>query len=198
MRFEVVLVCLVAQGVTGVRADTCHDPPVWLVVLDAVAPCIGIVASLSYFCLVRCCTTRNKKYFQKILRYLSLANWVFFVASIVFLILSCEGVRIHIFGGARVTEWAFISAMCFSWLVMMIESYVSRERWYIKHLGKRQEVLERIEKLKETEPKIIWSVVGYNMETRDVPCTTPTVKFEDSKVQRTIVLYLNEVNQVFS
>ena len=140
---------------------------------------------------------RNKKYFQKILRYLSLANWLFFV----FLILSCEGVRIHIFGGARVTEWAFVGAMCFSWLVMMIESYVSRERWYIKHLGKRQDVLERIEKLKATESKIMWSVVGYNIETRDVPvravklpCTTPTVKFEDSKVQRTIILYLNKVN----
>ena len=189
MGFEVFLVYLVAQGVTGVPADTCSDPPVWLVVLDAVAPCIGIVASLSYFCLVRCCTTRKKKYFQKILRYLSLANWLFFVASIAFLILSCEGVRIHIFGGERVTEWAFIGAMCFSWLVMMIESYVSRERWYIKHLGKRQDVLERIQKLKATEPKIVWSVVGYNMETRDVPvrtvklpCTTSTVKFEDSKV----------------
>ena len=185
---------LVVHVVVEVRADTCNDPPdppVWLVVLDAIAPCIGIVASFSYFCVVRCCTARHKKYYRKILRWLSLANWIFFVASIVLLILSCEGVRTRIFDGATVTEWAFLGAICFCWLVMMIESDVSRERWYIKHLGKRQDVLERIEKIKETEPKIMWYVVGYNIETREIPvrtirlpCVTPTRPFTDSKVQK--------------
>ena len=137
MGFEVFLVYLVAQGVTGVPADTCSDPPVWLVVLGRRGT-VHRDRGLSQLLLPRpLLHNRNKKYFQKILRYLSLANWLFFVASIAFLILSCEGVRIHIFGGERVTEWAFIGAMCFFWLVMMIESYVSRERWYIKHLGKR-------------------------------------------------------------
>ena len=198
MKFEVVLGYLMVHGVAEVRADTCSDPPdppVWLVVLDAVAPCVGIVASFSYFCVVRCCTARNKKYFRKILRWISLANWLFFVASIVFLILSCEGVRLRIFGFETVTEWVFIGAMCFCWLVMMIESYVCREGWYIKHLGKRQDVLERIEKFKDTEPKIMWSVVGYNIETRNIPvrtitlpCTTPTVQFTEPKVHKQSVL----------
>ena len=153
-------------------------------------PTIGIIASLSYFCSVRCCTTRNKKYFQKFLRFLSLVNWFIFLLSLVLLVLSCERMAIELFVGVKVTEWVFGLIMLVSWLVMMIESYISRERWYIKHLGNKTAVMQRIETLKNTQPKIIWSVVGYNYEKREGPIdkvklrwSIPEVKFKDYQVK---------------
>ena len=182
-----VFLLIVAFGI--VRADQCSDTPVWLAVLDAIVPIIGILASGSYFCFVRCCTNHNKKYFQKILRYISLVNFVVLLASVVLLILSCKKVLANVFGYAKITEWVFVAAILISWVVMVIESYICRERWYIKNLGRKQEVMEKIQELKDTQPAIFWTVVGYNVEDRQVPvrtlnlsCSTPQVKFTEKKV----------------
>ena len=191
MALQITFFTIITLCVMGSQAeDVCpNDPPIWLAALDSVVPLIGIIASFSYFVTVHCCSEKHKKYFQKFLRGISLLNWIIFWVSMAFLILSCEKVGKSIFHGVENTEWVFGAAVVVSWLVMMLESYVSRERWYIKHLGKKRSVLLDIGTMRNTQPTVMWTVVGYNYEDRQVPvrtiklpCSTPVVKFDDSKV----------------
>ena len=181
---------ILASNILGASADQCSDPPVWLVVLDAIVPFIGILASGSYFITVRCCTNHcNKKILQKILRYISLVNFFVLLASITLLVLSCEKVLAKVPGLANITEWVFGGVMFFSWVVMVSESFICRERRYIKRLAREQEIIEKIQEFKDKQPKIFWTAVGYNMVDKQVPvrtvhlpCSTPQVKFSEDKV----------------
>ena len=180
-----VFLLIVASGVVAVDADQCGETPVWLVVLDAIVPIIGILTSGSYFCFVRCCTNHNKKILQKILRYISLVNFVVLLASIVLLILSCEKVLTDVFGYAKITEWVCVAAISISWTVMVVESYICRERWYIKNLRRKQEIMEKIQEIKDTQPTVFWTMVGYNVEDRQVPVRTLHLPFSTHQVMFT-------------
>ena len=191
MAFRLKSLLVIFIFVIGSRAeDMCpNDPPIWIAVLDSLAPLIGIIVSFSYFITIRCCTEKHKKYFQKVLRGISLLNWIIFWVSMAFLILSCESIGKKIFHGEKNIDWVFGATMIVSWLVMMAESYVSRERWYLKRVAKKRPALKRIGEVKNTQPTVTWTVVGYNYENTEVPvrtiklpCSRPVVKFNDSKV----------------
>ena len=153
-------------------ADSSSNPPSWLAALVSIAPCVGILAIIVYFCC-----HRYQKYFRKFFRFTSLANWIIFGVSLVLCLCDFKGIEINFFDGVTVPEWVLVVAVFLSWFVMMIESSTCRERQYIKQIMDRNSAVRKINELMEKEPEIKWMARG--CVSSGILC----LPFEKSKVQ---------------
>ena len=161
-------------------ADSSSDPPPLLAALVSIAPCVGILTIIFYFCC-----HRYQKYSRKFFRFTSLANWIIFGVSMVLCLFDFEGIEINFFDGVTISECVIVVAIILSWSVVIVESYTCRERQYIKQIMDRNSAVRKIKELMEKEPEIKWMARG--CVSSGILC----LPFEKSKVQLSLCKLLS-------
>ena len=100
------------------------------------------------------------------LRVTSLFYWILFWASVPFTI-CCTVTHCNLQSNILyITYLLALIFMPFFWLIILIESWISRERELITKLDKTKTILSYIQDLKNAAPKIIWEVECYHYETK--------------------------------
>lgn len=162
---------------------------VWPVVLDSVFPIIGILSSIASSCIIQCSPNFDREILRKIMRIVSIGNWIAAWMAGIFFALSKANIDPYIIDDAGISDNVYFLLLALAWVIMMIESYVCRERWYIKHMADENFVLERIDQMRNAQPSITFKAVGYDIKSHDanicsraLTCKTPIIKTHDSKV----------------
>ena len=100
------------------------------------------------------------------LRVTSLFYWILFWASVPFTI-GCSVSHCNLQSNILcITHLLALIFMPFFWLIILIESWISRERELITKLDKTKTILSYIQDLKNAAPKITWEVECFHYETK--------------------------------
>ena len=99
-------------------------------------------------------------------RVTSLFYWILFWACVPFTI-GCSATHCDLQSKTLyVTHLLALICMPFFWLIILIESWISRERELITKLDKTKPIVSYIQDLKNAPPKITWEVECYHYETK--------------------------------
>ena len=100
------------------------------------------------------------------LRVTSLFYWMLFWLSVPFTI-GCSATHCdHHSKTLYITNLLALIFMPFFWLIILIESCISRERELIIKLDKTKPIVSHIQDLKNAPPKITWQVECFHFETK--------------------------------
>ena len=157
-----------------------------MVSLVAICATASVIIAFCYFCYVRYYKLGRKKYLIKCFRYLSLVSWGIFMASILVAVLDQYGVQLP-WDWFTVKGWMYAIPIAISWLIMVHESLVSREKSYIKHLDTKSYIQEHIRMLCNKRPEIMWRVATFSSQDSVLPIALPVIKAENKKVDTFIL-----------
>ena len=100
------------------------------------------------------------------LRVTSMLYWILLWASVLFTI-GCSVTHCNFQSNTLYTTHLLaLIFMPFFWLIILIESWISRERELITKLDKTKPIVSYIQDLKNAPPKITWEVECYHYETK--------------------------------
>ena len=120
-------------------------------VLVVLLPCL--FGYLVYYCRVN----RIVQSFKGILRRASLLSAIIFWFCVCFMIISCSATDCEKHSDINFANFLFEIFLPILWIMMLAESLASKERQYISNLGNTDVIKERVQILRELQPRILWT-----------------------------------------